>query len=223
MIKAVFIYRKACSILSCSHHHHHHRVVPLAQISLTLYRHFSLSLIAFGRSSGQHPVTAHSCCMFELVVLPLLGHMWGSIGVNHLWARPCFSSSVLSWCYFSSFPGYFFLFWRFIVQNMSRKCCVPISCSQMIFSVGGPCISGVLLLHLSFLCLDLLVAWNITLVYQQFTFWELVSFILQLSVSFFVVYYKFSYSAFLLFVDIFRAVLSEFFVYSYWLLSRLGL
>ena len=34
-------------------------------------------------------------CMFELVVLLLLGHMWGSIGIHHLWARPCFSSSVL--------------------------------------------------------------------------------------------------------------------------------
>ena len=34
-------------------------------------------------------------CMFELVVLLLLGHMWGSIGVHHLWARPRFSSSVL--------------------------------------------------------------------------------------------------------------------------------
>ena len=34
-------------------------------------------------------------CMFELVVLLLLGHMWGSIGVYHLWARPYFSSSVL--------------------------------------------------------------------------------------------------------------------------------
>ena len=30
--------------------------------------------------------------MFELVVLLLLVHMWGSIGVHHLWARPCFSS-----------------------------------------------------------------------------------------------------------------------------------
>ena len=26
-------------------------------------------------------------CMFELVVLLLLGHKWGSIGVHHLWAR----------------------------------------------------------------------------------------------------------------------------------------
>ena len=34
-------------------------------------------------------------CMFELVVLLLLGHMWGSIGVHHLWTRPCFSSSVM--------------------------------------------------------------------------------------------------------------------------------
>ena len=33
-------------------------------------------------------------CKFELVVLLLHGHMRGSIGVHHLWARPCFSSSV---------------------------------------------------------------------------------------------------------------------------------
>ena len=34
-------------------------------------------------------------CMFGLVILLLPGHMWGSIGVHHLWARPCFFSSVL--------------------------------------------------------------------------------------------------------------------------------
>ena len=43
---------------------HHHHVVPLAQISLTLFRHFSLSFIASGRSSGLHPVSSHSCCMY---------------------------------------------------------------------------------------------------------------------------------------------------------------
>ena len=32
-------------------------------------------------------------CMFKLVILLLLGHMWGSIGVHYLWARLCFSSS----------------------------------------------------------------------------------------------------------------------------------
>ena len=34
-------------------------------------------------------------CIFKLVVLLLLGHMRVSIEVHHLWARPCFSSSVL--------------------------------------------------------------------------------------------------------------------------------
>ena len=34
-------------------------------------------------------------CMFELVVLLLLDHKWGSIGVHHLWAHLCSSSSVL--------------------------------------------------------------------------------------------------------------------------------
>ena len=43
--------------------HHHHHVVPLSRISLTLSRHFSLSFIASGRSSGQHPVSSHSCWM----------------------------------------------------------------------------------------------------------------------------------------------------------------
>ena len=45
----------------CTYHHHH--VVPLARISLTLSRYFSLSFIASGRSSGLHPVSSHSCCL----------------------------------------------------------------------------------------------------------------------------------------------------------------
>ena len=39
-------------------------VMPLARISLTLSRHFSLSFIASGRYSGLHPVSSHSCCMY---------------------------------------------------------------------------------------------------------------------------------------------------------------
>ena len=38
--------------------------MPLAQISLTLSRHFSLSFIASGRSSGLHPVSSHSYSMY---------------------------------------------------------------------------------------------------------------------------------------------------------------
>ena len=37
--------------------------VLLAWISLTLSFHVSLSFIVFGRSSGIHPVSSHSCCM----------------------------------------------------------------------------------------------------------------------------------------------------------------
>ena len=45
-------------------HHHHHHVVLVARISLTLSRHFSLSFIASGRSSGQHPISSPSCWMY---------------------------------------------------------------------------------------------------------------------------------------------------------------
>ena len=55
-----------CPTPDCSlvYHHHHHHVVLVARISLTLSRHFSLSFIASGRSSGQHPVSSHSCWMY---------------------------------------------------------------------------------------------------------------------------------------------------------------
>ena len=55
-----FYYHKALTLLVMNHHHHH---VRLARISLTLSLHVSLSFIAFGRSSGLHHVSSHSCCM----------------------------------------------------------------------------------------------------------------------------------------------------------------
>ena len=45
-------------------HHHHHHIALVARISLTLSRHSSLSFIVLGRSSGQHPVSSHSCWMY---------------------------------------------------------------------------------------------------------------------------------------------------------------
>ena len=77
--------------------HFHHHVVPLAWISLTL----SLATFPYRSSplaglQGYIPYPHIAAeCMSVLVVLLLLGHMWRSIGVHHLWARPCFSSSVL--------------------------------------------------------------------------------------------------------------------------------
>ena len=56
--------------------HHHHHIVLVARISLTLSRHSSLSFIALGRSSGQHPVSSHSCWMYVRAGCPAF-------------ARPC--------------------------------------------------------------------------------------------------------------------------------------
>ena len=83
--EAVGVFYSPCQLGN----NHHHHVMPPARISLILSRHFSLSFIASGRSSGLHPVSSHSFCMY---VRAICG---GSIGVHHLWARPCFSSSVL--------------------------------------------------------------------------------------------------------------------------------
>ena len=57
-------------------HHHHHHVVPLARISLTLSRHFSLLFISSGRSLGLHSLFSQSCCMYVLTGRPAF-------------ARPC--------------------------------------------------------------------------------------------------------------------------------------
>ena len=54
--------------------------MPLARISLTLSRHFSLSLIASGRSSGLHPVSSHSCCMYVLAGRPAFARTY--VGVH---------------------------------------------------------------------------------------------------------------------------------------------
>ena len=65
------------SLTCCCHHHHHdHHIVLVPRISLTLSRHSSLSFIASGRSSGQHPVSSHSCWMYVRVGRPAF-------------ARPC--------------------------------------------------------------------------------------------------------------------------------------
>ena len=72
-------------------HHHHHHVVPLARISLTFSRHPSLSFIAFGRSSGLHPVSSHSCCMYVRAGRPAFA--WPYTGVHR--STSLMSSSLL--------------------------------------------------------------------------------------------------------------------------------
>ena len=71
-----YIYMCVC-VCVCVYHHH---VGLPARISLTLSRHFSLSSIAFGRSSGLHPVSLHSCCMYVRAGRP--GFAWPYAGVH---------------------------------------------------------------------------------------------------------------------------------------------
>ena len=72
------------------HHHHHHHVVPLAGISLTLSRHFSLLFITSGKSLGLHPVSSHSYCMYVQAGRPAFA--WPYAGVHR---RTLMSSSLL--------------------------------------------------------------------------------------------------------------------------------
>ena len=81
----------AQGLTSVRGHHHHHHVVPLAPMSLTLSRHISLSFIASGRSSGLHPVSTHSCCMYVLAGRPAFARPY--VGVHR--STLLMSSSLL--------------------------------------------------------------------------------------------------------------------------------
>ena len=72
-------------------HHQLHHVVPLARISLTLSRHFSLSLIDSGWSSGLHHVFSHSCCMYVRASRPAFARPY--VGVHR--STSLMSSSLL--------------------------------------------------------------------------------------------------------------------------------
>ena len=83
-----------CLWINVSIYHHHH-VVPLARISLTLSRHFSLSFIASSRFSGLHPVSSHSCCMYVRAGRPAFtrpyvgGHRSTSLMSSSLLLQQC--------------------------------------------------------------------------------------------------------------------------------------
>ena len=68
-----------------------YHVVPLARISLTLSRHFSLLFNASGRCSGQHPVSSRSCCMYVRAGRPAFAQPY--VGVHR--SISLMSSSLL--------------------------------------------------------------------------------------------------------------------------------
>ena len=84
----IIIWKSRNSHIQC---HHHHHVVPLARISLTLSRHFSLSIIASGRSSRLHPISSHSCWMYVHAGHPAFARPY--VGVHR--STSLMSSSLL--------------------------------------------------------------------------------------------------------------------------------
>ena len=79
----IYIYIYIYIIMSCRLHGY-----PWPSLATSPYR---SSLLAGLQGYIPYPNIA-AVCMFELVVLLLLDHMKGSIGVHQLWARLCFSS-----------------------------------------------------------------------------------------------------------------------------------
>ena len=101
-LKSWYIYIMFVKIL-----HHHHYIVLVARISLTLSRHSSLSFIALGRSSGQHPVSSHSCWMYvragrPAFARPCVGiHKSTSLMSSSLLLQQCHACLVrLTWIVF---------------------------------------------------------------------------------------------------------------------------
>ena len=71
---------------------HHHHVVSLVRISLNLSRYF---FIAAGRSSGLHPVSSQSCCMYVRAGRPAFARPY--VGVHRSTSLMC-SSLLLQQC-----------------------------------------------------------------------------------------------------------------------------
>ena len=114
-----------------SQNHHHHNVVPLALISLTLSRHFSLSFIASSRSSGLHPVSSHSCCMYVRAGRPAFARPY--VGVHR--STSLMSSSLL----LQQCPACLVrLIWLVFMMGgrwLYRWCCVG-CCLQDLFNIA---------------------------------------------------------------------------------------
>ena len=106
--------------------------MPPARISLALSRHFSLSFIASGRSSGQHPISSHSCCMYvragrSAFARPYVGvHRNTSLMSSSLLLQQCPACLVrLTWIIF------------LMGGRWSYSCCFVLCCHQDLFNIAS--------------------------------------------------------------------------------------
>ena len=99
-------------------YHHHHHDVQLARISQTLSLHISLSFIAFGRSSGLHPVSSLSCCMNVRAGRPTFDWLYAevhrrtSLTVSSLLLQQCLACLVRLACIVFVIGGRWPYSWR---------------------------------------------------------------------------------------------------------------
>ena len=105
----------------------------LARISLTLSLHVSLSFIAFGRSSGLHPVSSHSCCMNVRAGHPAFDwpyagvHRSTSLTISSLLLQQCPACLVRLACIVFMIGGRWPYSWRHVgcccqdLFNIARK------------------------------------------------------------------------------------------------------
>ena len=107
-----------------------------AWISLTLSCHFSLSIIASGRSSGLHPVSSHSCCMYVRAGRPAFGQPY--VGIHR-------STSLMS---------------SYLLLQQCPACLVHLTCivfmiegsGRIVGALSGVAARSCLILLATFLC-----------------------------------------------------------------------
>ena len=105
--------------------------MPQARISLTLYRHFSLSFIASGRSSGPHPVSSYSCWMYVRAGRPAFA--WPYVGVHR--STSLISSSLL----LQHWPACLVCLTRIVFVMGGRwpySWCLVGCCRQVLFNIA---------------------------------------------------------------------------------------
>ena len=112
---------------------HHHHVALVARISLTISRHSSLSFIALGRSSGQHPVSSHSCWMYVRAGRPAFSRP--CVGVHK--STSLMSLSLSKIIIDNTWFKIFFRISIFLIHTsdiLTRNCCYWIDSCNMWFS-----------------------------------------------------------------------------------------
>ena len=126
--------------------------MPPARISLTLSRHFSLSFIASGRSSGLHPVSSHSCCIYvragrPAFARPYVGvHRSTSLMNSSLLLQQCPACLVRLTCIVFVMGGKWPYSW-----------CLVGCCRQDLFNIAlnsrSFCYASLIMIHVSSKCL----------------------------------------------------------------------